>query len=74
MTTAAGVWLLVLGYALVYTGASWFANSSTAPTLSDALGLSGVGLTGQTAAAPGAVAATAYAAPVASAVTATVLA
>ncbi len=41
MFAAVGFWTIVLGYALVYTGGSWFVDSTTAPTLGHALGLSG---------------------------------
>lgn len=39
MIGAVGGWLFVIGYALVYTGVSYFANSKTAPSLAQSLGL-----------------------------------
>lgn len=38
MKFAAGAWLFVLGYALVYTGVSWFVGGN-APSLASSLGI-----------------------------------
>lgn len=40
MLLAVGFWALTLGYALAYTGSSWFINPTASASLGDNLGIS----------------------------------